>query len=49
MSQLGAWRELVNRQFRQTFRFPTNAEHNWFPGHMHKGLRSHTYFLSVLV
>jgi len=35
-----AWRELVRSSFRSTYRFPENASHNWFPGHMHKGLRS---------
>lgn len=39
MAQLAAWRELVSRQFRQQFVFPNKAQHNWFPGHMHKGLR----------
>lgn len=39
MSQVSAWKELVSRQFRQKFIFPANAQHNWFPGHMHKGLR----------
>ena len=31
-----AWRELARRSFRKSFRFPDNASHNWFPGHMHK-------------
>jgi len=35
-----AWRELVRKSFRKSYRFPDNASHNWFPGHMHKGLRS---------
>jgi len=35
-----AWRELVKQSFRKSYRFPENASYNWFPGHMHKGLRS---------
>ena len=38
MSQQAMWKELVNRSFRTTYKFPVNASHNWFPGHMHKGL-----------
>ena len=38
MSQYGAWKELVARSFRQKYTFPVEAQHNWFPGHMHKGL-----------
>ena len=28
----------MNKSFRKTYRFPVEAQHNWFPGHMHKGL-----------
>ena len=38
MCQYGAWKELVARSFRQKYTFPVEAQHNWFPGHMHKGL-----------
>ena len=38
MCQYGAWKELVARSFRKKYIFPVEAQHNWFPGHMHKGL-----------
>ena len=38
MSQTQAWKELVRSSFRKKFVFPVEAQHNWFPGHMHKGL-----------
>lgn len=34
----GAWKELV-KTFRQSYVFPVKAQHNWFPGHMQRGLR----------
>jgi len=39
MSKLNAWRDLVRTQFRKEYVFPVNAAKNWFPGHMHKGLK----------
>ena len=36
--QTSVWKELVSRSFRKKFTFPVEAQHNWFPGHMHKGL-----------
>ena len=38
MGQHAAWKELVRRSFRQSYKFPIQAQHSWFPGHMHKGL-----------
>jgi len=38
MSKQAIWTELVKKGFRQNYKFPINASHNWFPGHMHKGL-----------
>ena len=38
MGQHAAWKELVRRSFRQSYKFPVQAQHSWFPGHMHKGL-----------
>eukprot|EP00092_Neocalanus_flemingeri_P004484 GFUD01004824.1.p1 GENE.GFUD01004824.1~~GFUD01004824.1.p1 ORF type:complete len:346 (-),score=118.80 GFUD01004824.1:8-1045(-) len=38
MCQQAVWKELVNRSFRQSYKFPVKASHSWFPGHMHKGL-----------
>lgn len=39
MSKLGAWKELVKTSFRPEYKFPINSAKNWFPGHMHKGLK----------
>lgn len=39
MSKLRAWRELVRTSFRPKYKFPVNSAKNWFPGHMHKGLK----------
>jgi len=39
MSKLRAWRELVRTSFRPEYKFPVNSAKNWFPGHMHKGLK----------
>jgi len=33
-----AWKQLAS-SFRKNFSFPTNANINWFPGHMTKGLK----------
>jgi len=38
MSQHTLWKQLVDKSFRQNYSFPIHASHNWFPGHMHKGL-----------
>jgi len=38
MGQQTAWKELVARSFRKKYIFPVEAQHSWFPGHMHKGL-----------
>ena len=38
MGQQTAWKELVRRSFRSSYKFPVQAQHSWFPGHMHKGL-----------
>jgi len=38
MAQHAAWKELVTRSFRSSYKFPVQAQHSWFPGHMHKGL-----------
>jgi len=38
MAQQAVWTEMVKRGFRQTYKFPIQASHSWFPGHMHKGL-----------
>lgn len=39
MSKLSLWREMVNQSFRKKYNFPPDAAKNWFPGHMHKGLK----------
>jgi len=39
MCRLNAWRELVRTSFRADYKFPVNSAKNWFPGHMHKGLK----------
>jgi len=39
MNRISTWRQLASSRFRQEFKFPTNAAKNWFPGHMHKGLK----------
>ena len=38
MSQQAIWKDLVRKSFRQNYKFSVEAQHNWFPGHMHKGL-----------
>ena len=38
MSQHTVWKELVKKSFRKSYTFSVQAKHNWFPGHMHKGL-----------
>ena len=38
MSQHTVWKELVKTSFRKSYSFPVQAKHDWFPGHMHKGL-----------
>jgi len=38
MSQQAIWKDLVKKSFRQNYKFSVEAQHNWFPGHMHKGL-----------
>lgn len=35
-----AWSRMVRSTFRKNYTFPENASHNWFPGHMQKGLKS---------
>jgi len=39
MSKFRAWKELVKTSFRPEYKFPVNSSKNWFPGHMHKGLK----------
>jgi len=39
MSKISAWKDLVARSFRTEYIFPITAAKNWFPGHMHKGLK----------
>lgn len=36
----------ICQTFRRSFRFPTKARHNWFPGHMNKGLQQMQRVLS---
>jgi len=38
MSQHAIWKELVQKSFRHSYKFPMTAKHTWFPGHMKKGL-----------
>jgi len=38
MNKSEAWKRLA-LTFRKNFVFPTNANINWFPGHMTKGLK----------
>ncbi|XP_023339426.1 mitochondrial GTPase 1 [Eurytemora carolleeae] len=39
MSRVSAWKEIVSTSFRKEYIFPVNSSKNWFPGHMHKGLK----------
>jgi len=39
MCKYGAWKDLVQKTFRKEYKFPVNSSKNWFPGHMHKGLK----------
>lgn len=36
------WAALA-QTFKQTYQFPVNARHNWFPGHMARGMRQMQY------
>jgi len=39
MCKYGVWKDLVQKTFRKEYVFPVNSAKNWFPGHMHKGLK----------